>query len=338
MAAIILFSWWVLPISRFSHSLYQEASRMQRRWRLFLLAALFLVALAALPVPTRKFASGWIQPAQTQGVFASTAAKMMECRIHDGQRVQAGQLLFRLSNQELAMRLTQRAAASEQAVARESSIRRQRDMHGFDLDLTPYEADRKTTQILYENTKREHQSLFVSARIPGYVLAQTVPNAEGPSRSDQTVPDATWCNPTEVGRVVPEGALLATICSEEMLAVIPLTDRQLSVVAAGTQVKLRVANPAGKVVQGRVAAVVQRDEVGFLANSDDHAAFHAQESIQSRTSGNSYAAIVEMPTWDSPQQRPFPGATVDAVFAAPSQTVFSLATDWLTTNLRFLAD
>jgi hypothetical protein len=78
------------------------------------IAASLLAILALVPMPYRAEAEGRLLPAVQRRVFAPHDGEVVEVYVRDGQRVEVGQPLVRLRNDELAIRmLTARNELSE---------------------------------------------------------------------------------------------------------------------------------------------------------------------------------------------------------------------------------
>ena len=112
------------------------------------------------------------------------------------------------------------------------------------------------------------------------------------------------------------------------MAVIPLHESQLSDIATGTRVKLFL-HETNRAHTAEVASVVQFDAVA------------QQWRVQGEWSpdelaatGASFAAVINLPEDSSHKS----GSTIDAAFHVPAQTLASLTTAWLKSNLRLLAD
>jgi hypothetical protein len=148
-----------------------------------------------------------------------------------------------------------------------------------------------------------------------------------------------WDNPTQSGRLIPSGAMLATVCSLQMTAFIPLNDSQLEWIASGTEVRLRCVERSAKVYACKVDKVVPLQDVSAtwrLMNGEltEVAANNSSTAIGRNSGSAVYAAQIRLPAG----VRGSVGARIDGVFVAPAQTVASLICRWLQQNLRWLAD
>ncbi|MEO8270008.1 MAG: hypothetical protein ABI557_09815, partial [Aureliella sp.] len=346
LAAAILVSWWGVPAMKLSLNLWQTAQQHGRSWRLAAVTAALVLAIVWLPLPSRQLASGWLQPAESQGVYAGTASRLISCAVRDGAVVKAGDPLFQLRNEQLNTRLLRYQQASRVAEIRLESDKRRRDMHGEEIDLQHATHQLQQAHSWQTAAEQELAGLMLLAPIDGRLVAMPAPTASEPNSLGRTASDGTsqrefdgshpttWCASQQTGRTIAAGWLLASVCSTSAIAVIPLTEDQLSGVAAGTVVRLRIAHQQRILRDCRVRSVVQIDE---LSSPWQAAALDALQQASLQRSNRAtvrFAAVIEVPD----DVGNLPGATVDAAFVAPSTTLFAMAKKWLQSNLRLLAD
>src|SRR5690606_20671475 len=101
---------------------------------------------------------------------------------------------------------------------------------------------------------------------------------------------ASWCEPQQLGRHVPQGSLLACICSQRRIAVLPLDEQQLASVAVGTPVRLRLADQRLVLDTCVVKSVVQIEELASPWQAAALAKLNATTPQFSR-SGARFAAV-----------------------------------------------
>ncbi len=348
LATAILVSWWGVPAVKLSQDLIRTARQQRRGWRLSLLAAMLIVCVAILPLPSRRMASGWLQPSESQGVYASSTARLNTCLVRDGATVRAGQQLFELRNQELSTRLVRYEQAKMVAAIRLEANLRQRDMYSREIDVEHYQRQLEETSGWLSGVQHEMDSLTLTAPISGRLIAMTAPPANEPadgqlpsgsietsaSQGTAMMRAASWCDAQQSGRFVPEGCLLASVCGDRLLAVIPLNEQQLSNVAAGTQVRLRLAGQTRVLTTCTVKSVVQIVELASPWQAAALASLSDSASRSSSSSATHFAAVIELPS----EVHGLPGNTVDAVFICHSTTLANLALRWMHANLRLFAD
>ena len=324
LAASILFSWWAVPMYKFVESLLSSANTLWQKSRLFSVGIALALLATLVPIPSRRFASGWTQPVQSQGVFASNDGRLAKCFIRDGQRVKQGDALFQLTNSDLSRVAIQRLGAVQEAESKQRLQHRLRDMHGEDVDMDVYDSQMQAMNTLAENASHEVKQLLLAAPVNGMFSANYAADAE-----PEILPNYgnSWTATGQLGSFVRQGTLLGTVCSSQSLAVIPLTDKQLSDVAVNTDVRLTVAG-CRKVVFGQVESIVQTKEL------DEQWTPKSPAGDQRSGTESSFAAVVAIPELI----HHVPGASVDAVFVVPATTIARSIVRWTKANLRLLAD
>ena len=334
IAVLILFSWWGVPSVRLAKSLMQTARKTNTRWRLTLVAAALLGCVGLLPIPYRQFASGWVQPVEMQGVFVATAGSLEhpEGMPKTGKLVEQGNVLFRIHDTQTLLSKTRAEGLVNRANKRMESHRRsQSDEHP-----TSKAALESATQML-KRADEELENLNLKAPCDGRLLVMPATASTGPWSDSPEAIACSWSDSTQRGRFVPTGTMLAAVCDDESMAVIPLSDEQLEWIAAGTEVRVRCLNRPDEVHVCHVLDIVNLHDSTptlRLLNSDatQSAAASAQQAANAQSANA--AARVRLPEG----VRFAIGAKVDGVFIAPSKTIAELGWRWLQQNLRWLAD
>lgn len=357
LAVAILFTWWGIPAMSLCLDLTRAARQQRRSWRLACWAAAAVVACALLPVPSRQWASGWVQPSESRGVYAGVTAQLGGCNIQDGAEVAAGTPLFQFRSPELEIRRARYAQLQAVANIRLAAQQRRRDMHEQEVDVQPYVHQLHEAEHRLDGVERELDALTVTAPIAGRLVAMPAPHAalslHGPVAPSGPVAlggagsgrllaadapcgasAATWCDPQQVGRWVAEGCQLASICSPHSVAVIPLHEDELSSVAAGTPARVRIAQQRLVLDTCRVKSVVQIGEVASPWQAAACDSLLAAQPQPGELAAARFAAVIELPA----TVQAGPGAAVDAVFVGPPQTLAQLATRWLHSHLRLFGD
>jgi len=326
LAALVLFSWWGIPLFKMSVDLFSSAQSLMQKSRLVVVGFVFALLAVLFPLPSRRFGSGWTQPLSSQGIFAGSDGRLVRCFVKDGQQVESSQPLFQLVNPDLQRVAINRRAAVAEAQNKEALQQRLVDMHGEDIDLTTYETQVEASMVLASNAQQDVKRLVLKAPTHGLFSAGHAEDLEPEVAPNHGLP---WTAVDQIGRHVKQGTLLGTICSEETLAVIPLTESQLRDVAAGIEVRLRAAG-FQEILTEQVISIVQTSELdASWQNPANRTQLQADERHQSR-----FSAVVAIPAG----VKCLPGTSVDAVFVVPSTTVAELLTGWLKANLRLLAD
>ena len=165
-----------------------------------------------------------------------------------------------------------------------------------------------------------------------------VSRPKGVSEVDSQPIEYAWDDLTQRQRYVTEGTMLAAVCSSQQVAILPLDDEQLQWIAEGTKVRLHCPGRAPKVMQCSVSQIGDLTEATATWRLINMQATNSAVPDHSRPSGVSpnaaRAARISLPEGEE-----FPaGATIEAAFVAPSQTIASIGYRWLQNNLRWLAD
>lgn len=338
MGALILFSWWGIPMLSFASKLLASARLAGRTPRLVLFTTGLLLLILTLPIPTRRFGAGWVHPESSQKVFATADAQLLECYAEDGQAVEAGQALFRLASPDTAAEVVHHVASHSSSQIQLDQALIQRNRYAQDVDIESYETRLTATQQQKLASIQRLKRLNIAAHQSGLLVAAVCPPAPDLSQwnSDvdhQHVPgdEEVWTQSRQLGRRVSRGELLATICSQEKIAVIPLSDEQLADVAGGTRCKIHSPDDPSVVSEAQVARVVELNTENARTGVTGAP---LPENFGGSNSQSRYAAIVKLPAvadrW--PIESP-----VQVVFHTQSASLFDLARNFLRRHLRFLA-
>ncbi len=336
LAVMILISWWGVPSVKLAVNLIQVARRGKKRLRLALAATIFFGFIGFLPVPYRQFASGWIQPENVRGVYAP-ATGILESTAElpsSGSFITKDTELFALHDVDAIWNAIRARGFSDRAKKEWESHQL---AHSKDIEASMLAAVSAEKRFHEARTELQHRKL--KAPCDGRLLVMPASQPKSSETVKTDVVQCSWGSKTQVGRLVPSGTLLATVCGTEMTAIVPLNDSQLEWIASGSEVRLRCAERLGTVYKCKVRSVIPLEEVNAtwrLMNGDltESAANSAVNNSGRKNSAAVYAAQIQLP----PAAMGSVGAKVDAVFVAPSQTVASLAYRWLKQNLRWLAD
>lgn len=339
LAIILVVSMWGMPIVNLIRNLTNAAQTLTQRFRLVGLAAALLLFVFYVPIPQRRYAAGWVQPEVAQGVFANSTARLLDYQVNASQSVEQGQPLFQLSSAAMLVRAIEQKSAADRALARLELQRRQRDMYGEDIDLSIYESDVNAARVLSGNAQRQVDALLVRAPAKGRFCACSAELSSGVvETNDSPSGHLTWCSREQLGRTVPQGTRLGTICSDEVVAVLPLNDSELGQLTKGTEVRLSVAG-SHEVIRGvQVASLVHLDEVPSYGAFDSHlpTPWGLQPgALGAAEGGNRFAVIVRLP---EELHGTLPGTRVEAVLITPPITLSDACRRWAGGNLKWFAD
>lgn len=336
VAIAILFSWWGVPSMKLAQELFRAARRTGTSWRLAMASAVMVLGIAWVPIPYREFASGWIQPRHVQGVYASQSGRLESQFTGELQHVETSQPLFRLASLSVEREAMSMKAAEERARHRVDTERRKSLLQDAQaIDLAPAQANLVAAAQQSRQAEQEVARLTLRAPCSGKLWIMPASRIQGPD-ADATVVRGTWEETTQLGRYVPQGTMLAAVCSDSHMAIVPLRDQQLEWVAHGTRVRVCCASSPSEVFTSQVQSIVQLREMDAIwrLNHESLAATNSGTSSTTEDIEAAYAALVPVPD----DMAAVVGTSVQAAFVAPSQTLANLGQRWLKHNLRWLAD
>ena len=345
MALVLFVSWWVLPTMKLGSTLIRSATDWSSRVRLATFAAAVVLIICGLPLPSREYAIGWIQPERLQGLYAPTTARLERVLRRSGDTVRAGEPVFVLAQDQPKLRAIEMSHVAQKAQARLVSLERQR-YYMQDIDLTALQTTAETAQQQAEHARQAVARQTVTCALDGRLMS--LPATKLLDIDSRPIADKAqlWLDEKQVGRYVPAGAMLGAVCSEEQLAVLPLDDQQLHCVCAGTPVKIYVPAQGTEVWSTKVSAVVRLEQLDSAARllaetgeqqgtsataAQSPTASLAAATVAGRASAG-YAAVVQLPEGGA-----HVNAQVKAAFVVPSKTLAHRAVDWISLNGRWLS-
>jgi len=342
LAILILVSWWGLPTVKLLIHWYRRTPGVWHRIRLAALAAGLVGVICAVPLPGREVAYGWIQPLKIQGLYAPETATLARVSQSSGQAVSAGDTIFELSDPQPVLRAMDLSSSARTAAIQLTSARRQRYFSDMPpRDLTALEAVADTAARQAEHAEHVVQSLTVCASTSGQLISLPAPKIVDVDQHPIAHASGLWLEPAQVGRVVPKGTMLGAICSDEQMVVMPLDDRQLQAISAGTEVRLQLTALGPDVLVTQVHSIVrlaQIDSIDRLAAEHQHLATSPAEETTSAANASKhrggYAAIVHLPGKPAGMMH----GESRGVFVVASKTLAEHLVEWSRRNLRWLVD
>lgn len=339
-AATVVFGMLLLPAARFMRGLLEKAQLWKQRLRLALWLLLLIAFVTWLPIPQRRWTTGWVEPHASAGVYVPYNAVLSSVLVDDGQTVTENQPLFELTSHEVELKVSQRRADLEVAEIEYEQQKRKRGMYASKVDLASYHTRIENAARMRDNAQREQRALSLAAVAAGeFCLNHAAIKLE----RNQTASSFDWQGHT--GRALAAGTLLGTICSEQRVAVLPLQDHQLADVAEGSEVRM-TTHADSAVIVSHIQRIVLRSDAsqGYPLESawpstqraleNPIASPNAAASHPSGSSSPAFAAIVPLP--DSMVLPP--GTSVDAAIVVPPATLTELLREWLYANLNWLSD
>ncbi len=337
IAVMILISWWGIPSVKLAKNLIHMAEKTETRARLTLVTVIFIGCVGLVPVPYRQFGSGWVQPETMRGVYAPAAGILIHCKNNNipasGGYVEKGDEVCSIYDPDAIQRKIQAEGMVGLAKA-ELGTHQQAQT----TQINTYQTAVANAEQRFGEAKMELERRKLKSPCSGRYLVMPATPPAGPwSLATDSV--RYWDDPAEVGRLIPQGTMLATVYGDQMVAIIPLSDSQLGWVSSGTEVRLRCVERPSEVHRCKVDKLVPLKEVSAayrLMNGELSGSVQAELSPGSgqKQPGEAYAAQVLMPTDFFSSV----GAKTDGVFVTLPQTVGSICYRWLRQNLRWLAD
>lgn len=322
-AGLVLVSTWGGALMNFAKLLNRNAASRIQRSRMWGFVAIVILVVLCVPIPQRILLDGWLKPKTLHGVYAGSDAQLVQCLVRDGQRVDLGDELFRFASSDVQLDAIQSSSDADIARMRHEMLRRQRDMHGEDIDLSQAASAQETAILLAESDRLQVQRLKLTSPASGVFSSSH--SALSNESAFASLGDTQWVASEQLGRSVAEGTLLGTVGSSDSVVVLPLDNSQVSDVSEGMPVQVRLPMLGYPVTAGEVAAIVKLDEF----STED------QLSRAGRIEGSTnFAALVRLPS----TVRCRSGTRVKAALKKPSITLAATALRWARLNVHLLAD
>lgn len=338
IAVALLACWWGVPAMKLATQLVRSAKTIWARARLSLLTAWTVLMIAIVPFPSREHGTGWVQPVRMQGLYAPQTARLERIDKHPGARVQPDETIFQLDDDTAQLRHVDLARHAERAAVQLVALTRQVKRNlPVDVDLRAVESSKESLINQAEQAAQAVRKLSVKAEIEGKLISLPAPKLQDIDGHALEPTPQFWLDVDQCGRVVPQGTMLAAVCSREQLAVVPLGDVQLRDISEGTSVRFYLPSHSQRIWQGNVHAIVRLEQLDSQARLVAAAADKVDASGQPLQAANlnraGYAAVIELPMQDASI-----GCEVQAVFTVPPKTLASRMNDWLHNNLRWMLD
>jgi putative peptide zinc metalloprotease protein len=171
LAAAGVVLWWGLPLGRACRGLLRPgglSAAHRRRGAVRLAAAAIVVAilLVGLPAPWLQRTPALVEYAPLTILRAQAPGLVSRVHVVSGQRVETGQLLVELDNEQLHQELRDLDLALEQSAGRLRTLRNREQLAALEAEL----AEHKNLTDRREEKRREAAHLEVDAPCPGQVL------------------------------------------------------------------------------------------------------------------------------------------------------------------------
>ena len=171
LAAAGVVLWWGLPLGRACLGLIRPGGvSAEHRWRGVVRLAVAAIVVAALlvglPAPWLQRTPALVEYAPLTILRAQAPGLVSRVHVVSGQRVESGQLLVELDNEQLHQELRDLDLALEQSEGRLRTLRNREQLAALEAEL----AEHKNLTDRREEKRREAAHLEIVAPCPGQVL------------------------------------------------------------------------------------------------------------------------------------------------------------------------
>lgn len=233
-----IFAWILMPIWAFFKSLqlkgedWQPGGRMRRLMLVTSVALAAFIAMCFVPWELKIKRSGAVELAQPEQVRPEVTGFINEVLVKEGQEVEPGQPLARLTNREAEQALVlsqQRLRMAEAGVQRAMGQEKP-------AELKQAESARAEYRRKFEQAQRDVQNLELKARTRGVVLTQRLEEKKG--------------------QLVKSGELFCEIGSLDPMQIkMALNEKQVRYVEVGQRVDMKADAYPHKTIHGKIAEV-----------------------------------------------------------------------------------
>jgi putative peptide zinc metalloprotease protein len=247
-----IYRWWQRPGSR------QGISSVRMSLTLIGVAGL-IFAILAIPMPKRVWGTLEIEPRDAQRVYVTVPGRLIEQKAQPGDVVSPGDVLARLTNEDLEMQVDELQARLEQYRVRNESLERERFADPTAaLRIPEVRKAFDATKKQLEEKQDEHRRLTLKADRSGTVLsAPIIPDREPPAGNLRTLSGRPH-DRENLGCLLPSGSLYCEIGNPlhwNALVIVEQTD--LPFVKLDSRVELKIDELPDVVFHGQVDEISQ---------------------------------------------------------------------------------
>ncbi len=303
IAAAAMYGLFVQPMWKL-YKFFSVPGRTDQVKKLRLLATAGVVGLAALavvalPLPHREYCTLQIQPHDAVSVRVIVPGRIEEILVEPGQRVEAGQLLVRMSNPDLELLIADLEGRLAVDRARYEGLQLQQFRNDTAaLQMSSVHENITSTEEALRQKRADIERLNLVAPIAGTVL----PPAELPHKPvnpDGQLPGwyGTPLEEHNLGSYLTESTLVCLIGEpDQMQADLVLDQSQIDFVAVGQNVDIKLDHLPLDEFQGQIATIASEDMKVTPKNLSNKAggelASKTDESGVERPWSPSYQALV----------------------------------------------
>jgi putative peptide zinc metalloprotease protein len=341
LAILLLMGWWGGHLMKLATLVVSQLRNRSKRFQ-FAWIMVGAWALSLLPLPTRVFVEGWIEPLRMHGVYAPELSTLTDSLVEDGARVIAGQTLFTLTSPQakLDRNVAVRAVADSQIALRHAIYRQQiQPAHRpQDVILGDLEARLDNAKKEWLASDQRLQALVVTAPCTGVFIADLIKESVSTLGHSSSL---NWTDSANRERIINSGERLGIIADNTWRAMVPIESEMLAKVKPGTRVKLRLHQELSSIVAGKVSEIITIDDSkepwrpSQAASNPPQPAMH---ELAGEARSKRFAAIIELPEELGRERTLRPGCAVDAVFTGEPASCLRRMLDWFSEHVRWPVD
>ena len=224
--------------------------------------ALVVATIAFLPLPHRVWSTLVVRPDMPQRVYVSVPGRLADLPVRPGEPVEPGELLARLENATLALRIAELEGDVAQQELHVQNLARQmsRDPQ-FGMMLETAKTGLVDLQEQLAQLQEDMGRLELRAERVGVVMPPPE-QAETQAGEDQPLPHwhGTPLDDENGGALLPTGTLLCMIGDpQELVATLMIRQDVVDLVRAGQPVSIVLDELPGAVLEGQIREVAKVD-------------------------------------------------------------------------------
>lgn len=239
------------------------AARIKRPRLLATLATVGLVAAAICLVPVRQrvYCTFHLEPHAARQIYVEVPGRLIELRAAGGQRVEAGQPLAQLVNEDLGIEVARFEAQRDELRLRLASLRQQRfDDPAAALQLPQVEKSLAAVEEQLAQLHRDIERLLLVAPAAGVVIPPVAKADAATPASALPEWHGTPLEERNVGAWLEEGTLLCQLGDPETAdAVLVIDQTDIEFVRLGQTVALKLEALPELTVRGQISEIARAD-------------------------------------------------------------------------------
>lgn len=234
-----------------------------RMYATLALLALVIALIALIPFPYSVLATLELQARDAQSIYVDVPGRMVEVYVRPGDRVEAGQMLAKLVNPDLDLKIAQAVHQRDALEAQRDSLRRRRyDNAVAAATLPETEEALRAKQKQLRELEEEYQNLILRAPVAGTVLSpptmQRKDDPEGPLPAWEGTP----LQPKNIDAWLEEGTLFCQIGDPaRMEAILVLDQADVPFVRKGQWTEIKLDELPHETLEGYLAELPSQENL-----------------------------------------------------------------------------